>query len=480
MKTYRLNRKTLSVFIVAFLLSASLCLASTGQPNSFTLEQVLGYPYPLELAASPTGSRIAWVFDEKGVRNIWAAEGPDFKPHRVTDYKDDDGQELTNISLSSDGSVITYVRGGDHDSNFPAAGNLQPDPSSSPSQPKLEVLVAPFSGGPAKSLGEGDAPLISPHGDRVVFIRDHQVWSAPLDGSKPAARAFFCRGESTSPSWSPDGNQIAFVSMREDHSLIAVYRSDKEPIQYLAPTTSLDSSPVWSPDGTRIAFVRQPGRGGAPETILDPHPQPWAMWVADVHTGDAREVWKSPATLLGSVPQTLGGPNLHWGSGNRLVFLSDLDGWPHLYSISEQGGQPLLLTPGKFMAEYVTMTPDAKYVVYNANAGPDGDDIDRRHIFRVPVDSASPQLVTAGAGIEWSPVVTGDGATIAFIGTGAQRPPLPGVVPLLGGAKRALAEDQIPADFPASKLLFPKKVVVRADDGVEVHCQLFERPDLSG
>jgi dipeptidyl aminopeptidase/acylaminoacyl peptidase len=480
MKTYTLCKKILSVLFAAFLVATSLCLASTGQPGSFSLEQILAYPYPVELVASPRGSRIAWVFDEKGVRNIWAAEGPDFNPHRVTDYKDDDGQELTNLSFSSDGSVIAYVRGGDHDSNFPAAGNLQPDPSHSPLQPKLEILVVPFSGGTPKSIGEGDEPLISPRGDRLIFTRDHQVWSAPLDASKPPARAFFCRGESASPHWSPDGSQIAFVSVREDHSFVAVYRSDKESIEYLAPTTSMDSSPAWSPDGTRIAFVRQPGRGGAPETILDPHPQPWSIWVADVRTGDAHEVWKSPVTLLGSMPQTLGGANLHWGSGNRLVFLSDLDGWPHMYSVSEQGGRPLLLTPGKFMTEYVTMTPDAKYLVYNANTGPDGDDIDRRHLFRVPVDSASPQVVTAGAGLEWSPVVTGDGTTIAFIGAGAQRPPLPAVVPLLGGATRPLAADHIPADFPTSKLLFPKSVVVQADDGVEVHCQLFERPDLTG
>ena len=451
------------------------------QPGSFSMEQILGYPYPLELTASPTGSRIAWVFNERGVRNIWVAEGPGFRARQVTDYKNDDGQELTNLSFSHDGGYIAYVRGGDHDSNYPAAGNLQPDPASSATQPKLEVMVVPFSGGAPKLLAEGDAPLISPRGDRVLFLRDHQVWWAPLDGSKPAARAFFCRGESASPQWSPDGNAIAFVSNREDHAFIAVYRSDAQPVQYLAPTTSVDSEPVWSPDGSRIAFIREPGRGGAPQTILDSHPQPWAIWVADARTGDAHEVWKSPNTLLGSRPQTQGGPNLHWGAGNRLVFLSDLDGWPHVYSVAESGGQqPLLLTPGNFMDEFVTMSPDGGYVVYNANAGPDGDDIERRHLFRVPVNSASPSAITAGKGIEWTPLVTGDGATVAFIQAGAQKAPMPAVVPVQGGESRILAEDRVPADFPTAQLIVPKKIVVKAEDGLEVHCQLFERADLPG
>jgi dipeptidyl aminopeptidase/acylaminoacyl peptidase len=466
---------------VVSILAASLCFASSGQPGTFTLEQVLGYPYPLELVASPTGSRFAWVFNEKGVRNIWVADGPDFKARRLTDYKDDDGQELTNLSFSHDGNKIVYVRGGDHDSNYPAAGNLQPDPASSPVQPKLEVLVVPFAGGTPKLLAEGDDPVISPLGDRVIFTRDHQVWSAPLDGAKPAARLFFCRGESTSPAWSPDGSAVAFVSAREDHAFIALFTSDKEPVHYLAPSTSLDSNPVWSPDGTHIAFIRQPGRGGAPQTILDPHPQPWAIWVVDAKSGEAHEAWKSPDTLLGSFPQTQGGANLHWGAGGRLVFLADLDGWPHLYSVAAKGDQqPLLLTPGKFMDEYITMTPDSRYAVYNANTGDNADDIDRRHLFRVPVDAASPQAITAGDGIEWTPVVTGDGAAVAFIATGARKPPLPAVVPIQGGQPRMLAEDQVPADFPTAQLVVPKKVVVHAEDGVEVHCQLFERDGIAG
>src|SRR5260370_31646118 len=120
-------------------------LALAGQKGPFTLEQVRSYPYPMELVASATGSRIAWVFNEQGIRNVWAAEGPDFLPRRLTDYHDDDGQELTNLVFSHQGNYVVYVRGGDHDSNGPAAGNLQPDPGSSPIQPKMEIWSIPFS-----------------------------------------------------------------------------------------------------------------------------------------------------------------------------------------------------------------------------------------------------------------------------------------------------------------------------------------------
>ena len=263
------------------------------QKGTFTLEQVRSYPYPSELVSSPSGSRIAWAFDEQGVRNVWAAEGSEFKARRLTDYREDDGQELTGLAFSPDGNYVVYVRGGDHDSNWAAAGNLQPDPASNPIQPKLEICAVPFGGGSVKVLAEGDRPAVSPRGNVVAFMREQQIWSVPIDGSKPAARLLFSRGQSGSPVWSPDGSQLAFVSARDDHSFIGVFTSDKAPIRYMAPSTSLDSSPRWSPDGARIAYVRRPGRGGKPETILDLHPNPWSIWVGDAATGQARQVCKA-------------------------------------------------------------------------------------------------------------------------------------------------------------------------------------------
>jgi dipeptidyl aminopeptidase/acylaminoacyl peptidase len=176
------------------------------------------------------------------------------------------------------------------------------------------------------------------------------------------------------------------------------------------------------------------------------------------------------------VPTTHGGTNLHWAAGGRIAFLSYMDGWPHLYSIGETGGEPLLLTPGRYMAEYVSLSPDRRFLLFAGNAGTDPDDIDRRHVVRVPVDRAAPEVLTPGRGLEWTPVVTGDGRSVAFIGATAQRPPLPMVMPAAGGAARAIGEERIPASFPTAQLVVPKRVVYKAPDGVEVHAQLFERP----
>src|SRR6185503_12455460 len=461
----------------------ALCSAPTAQvapaPQAFTLEQVLDYPFADNLVAAPKGQRVAWTFNERGLRNIYAAEAPAFEARRLTPYQNDDGQELTHLAFSADGRTVVYVRGGDHGSNWDAEGNLQPNPTGSAVQPRMQVWWIAMSRGAPKLVGEGDTPAISPAGDRVAVVRDRQIYIGPVDGSKPAEQAFFARGTSESPVWSPDGRSLAFVSNRDDHSFIGIFTDATQPIRYLAASTSRDDNPLWSADGSRLAFVRQPGRGGTPQSPLVQQPQPWSIMLTGSRddADAALPSWKSGAALVDSLPRTAGGANLHWAADDHLVFLSYQDGWPHLYSIHhpDKGTAPKLLTPGAFMVEHVSLSPDGRFLVYSANTGADRHDIDRRHVFKVPVDgSAPPTPLTSGTGLEWSPVVTGDGRSVAFLASTAQQPPLPAVMPIAGGQPRTIAARQLPADFPSAKLVTPEPVTFKASDGLEIHGQLFK------
>ena len=62
--------------------------------QSFTIEQILGAPFPTQLTSAHQGSRIAWVFADRGAQNVWIADGPAFAPRRVTDYTGDTGQPI--------------------------------------------------------------------------------------------------------------------------------------------------------------------------------------------------------------------------------------------------------------------------------------------------------------------------------------------------------------------------------------------------
>ena len=464
------------------LIAIPLVLISVAAPaqtaaQAFTMQQVLGYPYPSDLVSSPRGDVIAWVMDQRGVRNIWVAFGPNYQPKLLTSYENDDGQELTNLSISPDDKYLVYVRGGDHDANwleYPA-----PDPSSSPVEPKMQVWSVSLTTGEPRVLGEGDAPVISPDGMRVAFIHlpENSVWWVPIDGSQKAQRLFFDRGQDSDMHWSPDGKALAFVSNRGDHGFIGVYRNDSTPIEYLAPSTSRDMEPRWSPNGKRIVFARIPGRGGPPKSPLEWHRLPWSIWVANAESGEAREIWNSPDTLRGSFPQQGGDVDLHWVAGNRIAFLSQMDNWPHLYVVSANGGQAQLLTPGKFMLEDLAFAPDREFVVYSANTGRTAGDSDRRHLFRVSVSGGEPQVITSGDHSQWSPVFTDGGKSLAFVDAGARQPPLVMAGPVSGHHWLTLDRDQVPEDFPVQQLVVPTLVTFRAADGWQIQGQLFDRPD---
>lgn len=463
-------------------LCAPICVNAQAQPaiQTFSMEQVLGYPYPSDLVSSPDSDVIAWVLNQRGVRNIWVAFGPNYQPKLVTNYDNDDGQELTNLNISADGKYLVYVRGGDHDANWPEYP--QPDPASSPIEPKMQVWCVSLTTGEPRVLGDGDAPAISPDGKRVAFIHlpENSVWWVPIDGSQKAQPLFFDRGQDSDLEWSPNSQALAFVSGRGDHGFIGIYRNDSTPIEYLAPSTANDLEPRWSPDGTRIVFARTPGDGGPPQSILEWHPVPWSIWVANVQSGQGRAVWNSPDTLRGSFPQEGGDVDLHWVTGNQIAFISEMDNWPHLYVVSAQGGQARLLTPGNFMIEDLAFASDGKFLVYSANTGTMPGDDDRRHLFRVAVSGGAPQEITRGDHSQWSPVLTDAGKTLVFVDAGARQPPL-----VMAGALSAhrwltLDRDQLPDDFPTDQLVVPKLVNFRSVDGWQVQGQLFDKPGGMG
>jgi dipeptidyl aminopeptidase/acylaminoacyl peptidase len=461
------------------ILSALLGALFVGAPhwaradsNPVTLAAMLGYPFQSDLAAAPRGDTIAWVRNVRGVRNVWMARGPDFTPRQVTHFEEDDGQELTQLTFSPDGARLVWVRGGDHDANWPAEGGLAPDPASATEAPAVSLWSASGPAWTPVKVADGDRPAISARGV-LAFVRDRQVWTAPLGPKGAAERLFFDRGHDEQLAWSPSGDRLAFVSDRGDHAFVGVFTAKDQPLVWLAPSTSKDESPRWSLDGGRIAFTRRPGDGGAPEPLLTETPEPWSIMVADAATGAGAAVWRSPTTLEGSYPRVEGGANLAWAAGDRLVFLEETDNWPHLYSVAAGGGEPVLLTPGPFMVEHVAQSRDRRFMIVDANTGSAADDAERRHIFKVPVDRAAPVAVTGGEGLEWAPVMA-DEARVAFIAAGPKSPPQIALASLDGAQRRELAAGP-PTDFPADQLVVPRAVNFAAPDGLAIHGELFER-----
>jgi dipeptidyl aminopeptidase/acylaminoacyl peptidase len=479
----QMRRSCLTAFLLGLVFPVLGPMSVAGPANSaahhdFTMARVLHYPYASELVAADHADIIAWVRNIEGVRNIWIARGPAFVAAQMTRYIEDDGQEFTQLAFTPDATGVIYVRGGDHDANWPAEGGLAPDPSSSTEQPLTEIWNVSLKGGAPVKVAEGDAPAISARG-QLAYIKNDQAWSAALDGEGKPERLFFDRGKIRELRWSPDGSRLAFVSDRGDHSFIGVFSSKDRPLSYLTPSTGRDHSPRWSPDGKQIAFVRRPGDGGAPEPILTQIPHAWSIWTANTDNGAGKSIWNSPDTLAGSYPDVENEANLHWMAGDRLVFMAYLDDWPHLYSIAATGGAPMLLTPGPYMVEHVGESADHRFIIYDANAGKTTGDADRRHVFRVPVDHATAVELTSGDTLEWAPVGT-FGGHVAFVAAGVQHPPSIGMVGADGGYHAVSGDQELPPDFPIEQMVTPRPVSFKAADGTIVHGQLFQAARIVG
>jgi dipeptidyl aminopeptidase/acylaminoacyl peptidase len=430
---------------------------------SFTLEQVLSAPFPSELVAAPGGNKVAWLLNDRGARNIWIAQAPDFKGVRLTNYTGDDGTDIGQLHWTPDARGVIYTRGGD----LEFLGRPNPNPSTNTAGTEQAVWLA-VPGEQPQKLGDGHSPEVSPKGDRVAFLRGGQIYTAPLTGGGQATELFVPRSGVTSSSivWSPDGSKLAFVSDRGNHSFIAVYDFASKSLSYMEPTVDRDTNPAWSPDSRQIAFIRmisgEGGRGGRGGRTAA---EPWAIHVATVSDGTGHQIWRAdhgPGSVFH--PITMERP-LYWTTAGRIVFPWEHDGWAHLYSVPVEGGQATLLTPGNFEVEDVAFSDDGKEAVFNSNQ----DDIDRRHIWRVSVTAGPPRAVTSGQTIEWSPVFVTGG--VAFLHSDAKRPARAAVK--LGEATRDLAPETVPPDFPTDSLVVPQQVIFTASDGMPIHGQLF-------
>jgi dipeptidyl aminopeptidase/acylaminoacyl peptidase len=452
----------LSRLAIAALAGVCLYAAPAHAQPAFTIEQVMGAPLASELTAAPNGGRVAWVVSSRGVRNIWVAEAPEYKARRVTNYAADDGQAISQLSWTPDGAAVVFVRGGGSNRE-----GQSPNPLSNPEGAEQALWIVSAGGAEPRRLDEGSAPAVSPKGDRVVYIKKNQVWSAALEGELKPAQLIKARGECGSLRWSPDGSALAFVSDRSDHSLIGVYDPAAKNLLYLDPSVDRDSEPAWSPDGKRVAFLRIPNSRVLALFGPKRSAEPWSIRIAERASGRGREIWRAKDGH-GSVFHAAAAENqLLWADQDRLVFPWEGDGWTHLYSVPAAGGAARPLTSGNFEVEHVALSPGGKEVVYSSNL----EDIDRRHISRVSIAGGPSVRVTTGTGIESSPVMTADGGALVYLRSDARRPARAAIA--IGGTVRDLAPETIPADFPEQALVTPEAVAFSTPDGIEIRGQLF-------
>jgi TolB protein len=115
------------------------------------------------------------------------------------------------------------------------------------------------NGGPPKPLTTGSAisvsPSFSPNGRQIAFNSDRggtpQIYIMDIDGSN-VRRITFQGAYNSSPRWSPRGEKIAFMC-RLAGNQICLINPDGSGLQQLTSVGN-NEEPTWSPDGRHLAF----------------------------------------------------------------------------------------------------------------------------------------------------------------------------------------------------------------------------------
>ncbi len=426
----------------------------------FTLEEVLGQPYTESLKASAKGDYLAWVVNEKGVRNIWYTPVADPKPVQLTRYRSDDGLGISLQGLQNE--YLIYVRGNGNNRNGEPA-----NPASQARIPKRQLLRLKISSGEIDTLATASGMVLAPDGKGMLYTQGKTVYhlpdiTAPLPKPVPL---FEVRAGVGSLKWSPDGKRVAFVSPRGDHSFVGVFSLDGTHIKWIAPGLSFDEHPVWSPDGAKVAFIRRPGRSKDELRNLTGG-NPFELMVADLKDGRAVSIWKSPADD-GGFSQYYPNAPLRWSGTGKLLFYSEHEGWNHIYSIRPDGSGLQDLTPGACETENSSLSPDGRVLYSSGNCG----DINRRHIWKADLNSGKSERLTGLEGIQTHVVALADGAVAYREGLYNRATTAvilsKGMPAVLGPVDREAITDQLQE---------PRAVKFTAADGVEIHGQLFTPP----
>ncbi|MGM0569638.1 Tol-Pal system beta propeller repeat protein TolB [Marinobacter sp.] len=212
----------------------------------------------------------------------------------------------------------------------------------------------------------------------------YRLQISDVDGRRASVR-LESREPILSPSWSPDGKRLAYVSFESGKPQIFVHELASGKRTAVASFPGLNSAPDWSPDG-RSLLVTLSRSGNAEIYKLDVESR--SLTRLTDHWGiDTEGVWHP--------------------DGNGFAFTSDRSGGPQIYIKESENASPRRVTFGGRYNAGARFSPDGEYIYYVHQR--DG----AFHIARMELDSGNEQVLTR-TGMDESPSIAPNGRMLIY------------------------------------------------------------------
>jgi dipeptidyl aminopeptidase/acylaminoacyl peptidase len=228
------------------------------------------------------------------------------------------------------------------------------------------------------------------------------------------------------------------------------------------------SAPMVSPDGGLVVATAR-SDDFKDRWIVAVDPESGKTRVIDALHDDA---WVREA---GGGP--FGGGGMGWmPDGHSLWFLSERDGYMHLYVVdaSQPGAVPVQRTSGPFEVASAELSSDKTTFYLVTNEVHPGE----RHMYEMPVAGGPRTRLTTMTGSNTGEV-SPDGAMIALISSSATRPPEVFVMPNKAGAPVQQVTTTPTEEWRSFRWIEPEAITFKARDGADVHARLYT-PEMIG
>jgi dipeptidyl aminopeptidase/acylaminoacyl peptidase len=447
--------------------------------GGLTIEQLIDIRHPSNPMWAPDGRHVAFVWDRAGVSGIYVADAAaaSAPPRELKDA----GSQLAGAFWSADGGALMIPKNGD-------------------------LWRVPLDGGAASAVWttpQAESSIVaSPDRTRVAFVRGTsnstagpatragaELWVRTLADGRETLVTRADAKAIAGVGWSPDGQSLVFTAGAGTirHEQTPPYSGSK--IIYTI-TENVPGETLVVPAAAGTPRQLPAGGGGfGPRRWLDarhylvdrtsPDFKRRTTSAIDITGGDAKVLHEDVEEKFWSMTGDAGGGSQPSPDGKWIAFLSDRDGWDHLYVMPAAGGDAVQITKGRFEAWRPVWSPDSTRIAFDAN---EPDRYGTRQLYVATLNGnpsrASVTAITTGRGTNIAPAWSPDGTRLVYQHTDPQNSADLWMMDAKPGARPIRLTSSMPSSMDRSQFVEPEMVRYAGPDGQQVPASLFVPKNL--